>query len=247
MVNRLTFATGRLLFLFLMLTSLRIAAADLVLLAIGANDRASSGCRVDRFTRIEEPSQDGLDYKDHFRALIGHGIPLGQYHAWIFCNEGRFYQRIDLDRPEQFTVLSSTGRVLVSDHVKPKLSIRLVDPPPANETWWVRLAGLYSERIYIDRFEPFSGEATLFDPEPGKYTVVVLSSNGYACTREVEFIEFTRKWVFHPAACSFDFDRFAHLVERDDSHHLRPSRWSEDMRREKEELFRQLKVAADKP
>ncbi len=123
----------------------------------------------------------------------------------------------------------------------------MVDPPPVNETWWVSLSSLYGERTYIDRFEPTSGEAILFDPEPGQYAVFVFSSHGYACTREVEFIEFTLKWVFQPSNCSFDLGRFAHLVERDGSNRMKPSRWNEDMRREKEELFRQLKEGADKP
>jgi hypothetical protein len=40
----------------------------------------------------------------------------------------------------------------ISDHVKPKLVIKLDTPAPADETWWIRLVGLYNGKTYTDRF-----------------------------------------------------------------------------------------------
>ena len=138
------------------------------------------------------------------------------------------------------------GRTLASDHVKPKLTIKLDTPPPSDETWWIRLTGLYNGGTYTDRFAAESGEAAVTDPEPGSYLVTVLSTKGYACVREVDVVEFTKSWSFRPSGCSLGLDRFAHLVQEQDKKNQKTGPWYKDIREAQEELQRSLQEATAK-
>jgi hypothetical protein len=66
------------------------------------------------------------------------------------------------------------------------------------------------------------------------------------CVREIELVEFTRAWTFHPSSCSFDLDRYAHAIERDALGRAKPSNWGRKMEEDKQELFKALPDALQK-
>jgi hypothetical protein len=229
----------------LLFAAAAVLGADLTILVVDSQGQAVHGCRVESFrTAAPSPSAPQVDYGSRFRGLIGDGVPPGQYTANIACGGLRIDEDMVTYGPGDFQLLSLTDRTLRSEPVRPTLSIKFSDAPPTGETWWVRLAGLYRSEIYTAGFGA-GGEAVLVDPEPGVYLVSVHSAGGYACFSEVEFMEFTKHWVFHPGSCSFEFDRHAHLVDRDPSHKLKASRWAEEMRREREDLYKALDRGAD--
>ena len=226
-----------------------VLAADITIVAVGPDGRPEHACTVESFRTAHSSPSDSqvvIEYKGRFQGLTGDGIPPGRYNATIQCGHRRVDQDVAIYSGSHFELVAFTGRMTRSDHVMPTLVIKLADATPSEETWWVRLMGLYGGGTYTGGFAPTTGEAKLIDPEPGVYLVAVHSTAGYACFSEVEFVEFTRRWVFHPGSCSFEFDRYAHLIERDASHKLKPSQWKEDMRKDREELFKALERNADK-
>jgi hypothetical protein len=98
------------------------------------------------------------------------------------------------------------------------------------------MVGQFNGKVYTDRFEPQKSEATIIDPDPGSYLVTVSSPKGDACVREVDFVEFTRAWIFHPATCSFEFDRFAHLVQPEDRRNQKHGGWYDEVRANRDAL-----------
>jgi hypothetical protein len=200
---------------------------------------------MDSFRTASESAGTG-QYSDHFRGLAGRDIPAGEYDARILCGEAEIYKRITVDHSNQFEVVALRGRLLISDHVKTKLVIKLETRRLANEIWWIRMVGMYNSEAYTSRFAPANGEAMVTDPEPGSYLVTVLSTNGYTCTHEVDFAEFTRSWTFHPSGCSFELDQFAHLVREDDKRNMKQGSWYEERREDSEKLLRGLNEAVTK-
>jgi len=187
------------------------------------------------------------DYRGQFRGLSGSGIPLGNYEARIACGDDReLTQTINLKNGSQLELVAFSGRLMRSEPSGPELVVKLANVPSGNEIWWLRLNALYGQESYIARFGVASGEARLVDPEPGVYLVSVHSTSGYGCVSEVHFVEFTRRWIFHAEACSFEFDRYAELIQRDASHRPVPSQWSEEMQRYKLEFLRALEKAAER-
>jgi hypothetical protein len=135
---------------------------------------------------------------------------------------------------------------MISDHVKPKLAVKLDTAASAEETWWIRLVGLYNGQTYTDRFAQGKREATVTDPDPGSYLVTVSSTKGYACVREVDLAESTNTWTFHPASCSFEFDRFAHLVQEEDKRNQKQGGWNDEMRADRDTLSRAIDEALNR-
>jgi len=188
----------------------------------------------------------GHDYTNQFHGLSVSAIPQGKYKTSIVCNDGELSREITVGAADNLEIMAFSGRILRSDHVRTQLAIKLANMRPGNELWWVRLTGAYNGQDYVDRFDAAKGEARIVDPEPGVYLATVRSTSGYGCFAEVQFVEFTRSWVFDPSSCSFQVDRFAHLIQRNELHKPKPDRWAEDMRREKGEFLRELNRAADK-
>lgn len=181
---------------------------------------------------------------DRFQGLTAKDIPLGKYEVALACGGAQLSKIITVDRSEQLEILAATERLLISDPVKPRLEVTLKYPRPANEVWWIRLIGVYNNSEYSAVFEPPGGPAKIIDPEPGRYLVVVQSTNGYSCLLHVDLAEWTRSWQFNPATRTFQLDRFAHLVE--DGNQQESNRWYEEIRLQKESLLRNLADAAEK-
>ncbi len=147
--------------------------------------------------------------------MTGTRIPLGGYRVTVQCGEREAYCEITVQRTNQFEVFATRDRRMISDPVKPQLTIKLDPLPQPNDTWWIRLIGLYRSEIQADRFAPGTGVASISEPEPGRYLVTVLSAKGYVCVRRVDVLEFTKSWIFHSGDCSFEFDRHARLAPDD--------------------------------
>jgi hypothetical protein len=236
----------RYLILGLAALTVNAMAADLTILAVGPFGEPVQGCRVDSFRTAAEKNRSRPQYSDRFQGLIGKQIPLGEYEVRVACGEAEIYKQLTVDHANQFEVVALSGRHMISDHVKAKLAVKLDTPAPADETWWIRLAGLYNGKTYTDRFVPGKGEAAITDPDPGSYLVTVSSTKGYACVREVDFVESTNAWTFHPASCSFEFDRFAHLVQDEDKRDQKQSGWYDEMRADRDTLHRAIDEALRK-
>lgn len=216
------------------------SAADVTILAVGPFGQPVQGCRVDSFRTVVEKDSARPQYSDRFQGLMGKQIPLGEYDVFVACGEAEIYKQLAIDHANQFEVVALSGRRMISDHVKAKLAVKLDTPAPANEIWWIRLAGLYNGKTYTDRFAAGKGEAAITDPEPGSYLVTIASTKGYSCVREVDFVESTTVWTFHPASCSFEFDRFAHLVQDEDKRNQKQGGWYSQMRADRDELRRAI-------
>jgi hypothetical protein len=221
------------------------AAASLTILAVTPFGETISACVVESFEAVTGDG-DG-DYKNAFQGSIAERLPLGTYDALVRCGHRQLRKRVELTRLNQIELLSQSERVLISDHVKPVLSIKMKRPVPATETWWIRLIGIYNGLEYLEQFVGPEGKASIIEPESGSYIVAIQSTTGYSCIREVDLVEHTRQWtILAPSTCSFELDRFAHLVQESEKKNPRQGRWYDEMRQEKELLFRGLREAADK-
>ena len=216
---------------------------------VGPDVQPLRGCNVGSFRAAQlnpETPKPVSEYKDRFSGLIGDDIPEGAYVASIVC-EGRRIgdQSMAVEGPGQFELVSVTSRIMRSDPARPVLEIKLRHAP-AGGIWWVRFTGVYRSEMYTERLTKTEGVARLTDPEPGVYLVAVHSTGGYACYAEIEFAEFTRHWEFDPESCSFQLDRYARVVQRDASHRAKPSRWAEEMRKDRDDLLKALERGADR-
>ena len=223
--------------------TVRAMAADVTILVVGPFGEPVQSCRVDGFLTAAEKGGAQPQYSDRFRGLSGKPIPLGEYEVRVACGEVEISKRLTVDHANQFEVVALSGRHMISDHVKPKLTVKLDTSAPVGETWWIRLVGLYNGKTYTDRFAQGESEAAISDPDPGSYLVTVSSTKGYACVRQVDFVESTNAWTFHPDNCSFDFDRFAHLVQEEDKLNQKQGGWYEEMRTERDKLRRAIDEA----
>ena len=218
-------------------------AADVTLLAVGPFGQPVQGCQVDSFRTAAERNGARQRYSDRFQGLASEQIPFGQYEVRVVCGEAEIYKQLTVAHANQFEVVALSGRRMISDHVKAKLAVKLEAPAPPDETWWIRLAGLYNGKTYTDRFAPGKGEAAINDPDPGSYLVTISSAKGYSCVREVDFVEATNAWTFHPASCSFEFDRFAHLVQDEDKRNQKQDGWYDEMRADRDDVRRAIDEA----
>jgi hypothetical protein len=219
--------------------------ADVTILAVGSFGQQIQGCQVDSFRTVAEKDSSRPQYSDLFRGLKGN-VPLGEYDVIVACGEAEIYRQLTVDHANQFEVFALSGRRMISDHIKSKLAVKLDAPASADETWWIRLAGVYNGKTYTDRFAPDKGEALITDPEPGSYVVTIASTKGYSCMREIDFVESTNAWTFHAFNCSFDLDRFAHLVRDEDKRNHKQAGWYDEMRADREALRHAIDEALQK-
>jgi hypothetical protein len=231
---------------FLSLTAIAASAADLTILAVGPFGQAIQGCRVDSFRTVADKDSTRPQFRDRFLGLTGKQIPLGEYDVMVACGEAEIYRQLTVDHADQFEVMALSGRRMISDHIKSKLTIKLEKPAPPDETWWVRLVGLYNSKTYTDRFTQGKNEAVITDPDPGSYLVTVSSTKGTVCVQEVDFVDATRAWTFHSGSCTFDFDRFAHLVQEEDKRNQKRGGWYDEMQADRDALRRALDEAVKK-
>lgn len=190
----------RWLILGLAVLAVNAIAADVTILTVGPFGQPVHGCRVDSFRTMAEENGVRRQYRGRFEGLAGTQIPLGEYEVRVTCGEAEVYRQLTVDHARQFEVVALSGRRMISDHIKPKLAIKLDDLAPADETWWIHLVGLYNGKAYTDCFVPGEGEAAITDPDPGSYIVRISSTKGYSCIRAVDFVESTSAWTFHPAS-----------------------------------------------
>lgn len=220
-------------------------AATLSLLPIDAFGKTMSNCRIDSLRRSDPPNSDSAEPTASFEDLSALQLPLGTYEVVILCKGESLRQTVTFDHPDQLILVIRRERVAISDHTKPKLSIKITNLRKEGHTWWVSLVGLYTNQKYVSRFSMSSRIAEIIDPEPGSYLVTVRSTEGYSCLHQVDLVEFTRNWEVDPNTCDFRVDQFAHLVEAGkQTPGIGP--WYDEMRRQKQELFENLLKATER-
>ncbi|MBV9267740.1 MAG: hypothetical protein JO061_16345 [Acidobacteriaceae bacterium] len=219
------------------------SAAEVTLLTVGPFGLPVDGCQLEKFQSVGKENTPG-HYSERFHGLSGNGIPLGEYDVRVKCGHSEIYKTVRLQHSGQFEVLTLTDRLLVADHVKSSLVVTLASQPADSHVWWTRLMGLYNGEIYTDVFANGAREASIVDPDPGSYVVAVMSTNGYVCSHQIDFVEFTRKWTFRPATCTFELDHFAHLVEESDRRDRKQRGWYAEMQAERKTVGRAIEDAA---
>jgi hypothetical protein len=202
------------------------------------------GCVIVGFRAIEQDAQLADDLAGRFEGLTATGVPFGEYEARLRCGEQSLSHRFVVDQSEQleliprFTGIRQEGR-------GPTLVIRMDSAKDMTATFWVQLIGVYNGFRTSVAFSR-SGESRIQAPPSGSYIVVVQSTEGYQCVKEVDLVEFTRNWQLHRATCTLDVDRFAHVVSDKDKLNHRQGEWYRAMEKEKDTFFRQLQNAGDK-
>jgi len=221
-------------------------AASLTLVPVGSFGEPLNRCDVVSFQPSNTSASGQVGLVGKFEGLRIPAIPLGQYEAIIRCEEGELRRQITLDQSDQIALVVRTGRIFVSDHIKPKLLIGLRPELLKGDIWWIRLVGLYNTEDYLAQFLPETNEATIIDPDPGSYLVIVQSKNGLFCSSEVDLVEGTKLWTFNRSNCSFQVDRFAHLVTDDDKRNFKIGPWYQQVKKDKDSLLQQLLDASGK-
>jgi hypothetical protein len=221
-------------------------AANLMIVVVSPFGRTIDECRMVSFKTAERQTSNQQEHKAAFSGMTGRSLPLGVYDSTIQCGDVELHKQILLTAPNQVEMVVQKDRLFISDHLKPHLTIRLRQSLPSTEAWWVRLVGLYSDANYAGQFMWPTAEASIFDPDSGSYLVVVQSSTGYVCTKEIDLAQQTRIWSFEPKECSFEVDRFAHIVEESDKRNSRTGPWYRAMQEERDKFFRSLKEATTK-
>src|SRR5215813_9861571 len=105
------------------------ADSTLSLVPLGAFGASLTSCRVEHF-RDSGESGSSRDYADHFRGLVGLGIPAGKYEAFLRCNEGVVYKPITVERADQVAVIVRNENLIIGERGNPKLIIGLDSAPP---------------------------------------------------------------------------------------------------------------------
>jgi hypothetical protein len=236
----------RYLGLWLLFATLSASASDLTILAVGAFGQSLAQCSVNSFKLAGRRIGDRLNYKDRFEGLSGRDLPTGNYEVFIHCDNQRLRKEIKLSRDIQLEVVTASDRIVVGDRGEPKLTVKFNLEPQVGQIWWIRLLGLYNDKLYVEPFSATLGVATLIDPEPGSYIATVLSNDGYVCMHEVDFVERTRFWTFNPDGCTFTLDRFAHLVTDQDRRNQKHSQWYQEMRKDGDDFLRRVLEAEPK-
>ena len=200
-------------------TGVRGAEAWVRLVVVGGFGQERTSCEVESFRNLDEPLVDGgyRDYKSLFRGLEARGIPYARYEASVRCGERYKGSRdVQIDVPDDFEVIATSERLFRTHDRKPDLRISLRLQRRPNETWWVRMVGMYVASDLSARFAVTSAptilEATVFDPQPGRYMVFVYSDLGFSCSRRIDVYDAPRHWKFDPVGCLFEVDEKAKLV-----------------------------------
>lgn len=194
---------------------LEAAEATVRLFVIGGFGQPRSGCEVENFRNLDEPLPDGgyREYRRLFRGLEASRVPYAQYEVSVRCKDGfRGGKDVQIDRPDDFEIIATSERLLRMHDRKPDLKISLRSHIKPDEVWWIRLAGMYVSSDLSAQFAAATLEATVFDPQPGRYIVMVNSSNGFSCSRRIDIYDAPRQWSFDPAGCSFGLDQQAKPV-----------------------------------
>jgi hypothetical protein len=220
------------------------SAASFTIAAVGAFGEPLTECRVDSFRSSTGAAGEPREYKNSFQGIVASDLPDGEYEAVIHCQGARLQKSVKINYSSRFEVVTQYRRIMRSDHVIPHLAVHMSVAIPPGETWWLTLRAVYDDRTYTTKFQNETGAASVADPDPGSYVVSVHSTAGYDCLREIDLAEPTRLWKFHPAACKFHVDQFAHVVTDEDKREHKTTDWYRQLQKRDEELFRELEDAA---
>jgi hypothetical protein len=185
------------------------------------------------------PSNKGAGGTVDIRGLVATGVQPGSYIAKLKCNGESIEDRIGVVSGDEFRLILKPRRLMIADHAKPHINVKL-QSDPGRSSWWIRLSGIYNGQYYQASFARDTGDANLFDPEPGSYVVAIGSSAGYSCVQHVDLVEFTRKWVLDPTHCSFEFDRFAHTPPSS-ANRKEQDRWYREMDKYYQQLISEMR------
>lgn len=221
----------------LILTGLTLEAAEVQFAVVGAFGEPVAGCSLSEFRGLYKSfSADRVRFRDLWATA-----PLGSYEVTISCQGREIHKNIEVTGNNQYESIWLDGRKLIADHTKSQLRISMGRDD--SSIWWVRLLSLYGSSNYLAHFDNGDGEATITEPFPGSYLIIVFSNKGRACTAEIDFVEFTRSWHVDPDKCLFTLDRFAHLVQQRDKDLGKQTPWYREVRSYDEDRRKALEVA----
>jgi hypothetical protein len=198
-----------------MTTPLLAKHASVRLVVVSGFGQPRADCAVELLRNLDEPLPDGgfKEYTNSFSGLRGHSIPYSRYEVWVRCPDGsQGRKEVQVDQPDDLEIIATSERLLRTHDRKPALKIHLHTRINSGELWWVRLIGLYVPSDLTARFHASTGDATFFDPQPGRYIVTVQSTGGFFCTRRIDIFDAPKLWTFDPEHCFFKLDKQANLV-----------------------------------
>jgi len=221
-------------------------AATLTIIPITPFGETIDSCTLRSFSKFDQSTNQTVDYKGVFTGMRGDRLDLGNYKVSIVCGRRETRKEIALTHSTQIELLCPRDRLLIAEHNKPVLSVTMKQATSEAENWWIRMHGEYSGIDYVEPFVGVPPHANIIEPESGSYVVTMQSTGGYSCIKEIDLMEQTRQWSFDAAACSLVTDKFARPVQPGEKRNPRQGPWFEEMRRERERLFRALEEAAGK-
>lgn len=230
--------------LLVLLTFPVLRASEVQVLPVGPFGQPLKDCTVTGLRPYSAEAGPVRDLKDRFKGMTGRDIPYGNYELAVNCGTRRLADRIAVDRSQQLIVVAQyVGMMYEGDG--PTLLVT-IDPPGRGDdmVYWVELLGVYNGTHYTASINRQTSANELRVPPTGSYLVLLLSSGGYQCSREVDLVQFTRHWAFRRRDCSLDVDRFAHVVSLSDTANHRQGGWYRSMQTEQERLERTLTEAS---
>jgi hypothetical protein len=219
--------------------------SKVVMMPVSPYGQPLEGCTVKGFKLVSHGAASAKELKDRFDGLAAQGIPFGEYRVSVECGDITLNQYLMVDRKKYFEVIPQFIG-MSHEGSSPELVIKMDPDRKSTITYWVQVLGVYNGFRSSGEFSGQTGESRVTAPPSGSYLVLVLSAGGYQCIKQIDLVEFTRRWVFHSGSCTVEPDQFAHLVSEEDILNHRSGEWYIDMEKRWDIFFRQIRDAGEK-
>lgn len=155
--------------------------------AVDSFGRPRADCKVAEFRSMDD---EEVDYVDRFDGLTGHDIPVGHsYRIHLRCADaesaGPFFALVN--RQDAFLVLGAwLNRGDYETGSTPRLTVN-VDQARSqiSSEAWVKIIGIYTSVSEADRIDSQTHSARFYDPQPGRYLLLLLDGEKVVCTKQI--------------------------------------------------------------
>jgi len=168
----------------LLITAARLsmaASTETGKVRIHVTDQFGNGLGPVQVTRFAEPKAGGRGYADRFVGAEADGIPYGEYVVQVKAGRAVRAGRAQIDRPENFIVLSGSGVFIdFAPNARPVTPGRVIAfPVGTQKPVWIRIINLYQnpgtyQTLPVGDDGSFSAGLL----ESGSYYVAVLDAKG---------------------------------------------------------------------
>jgi hypothetical protein len=168
----------------LLITAARLliaASTETGKVRIHVTDQFGNGLGPVQVTRFTEPKTGGRTYADRFVGAEANGIPYGEYLVQVRAGSAVRGGRVQIDRPENFIVLSGSGVFIdFAPNARPVTPGRVMALPAGTpQPVWIRIVNLYqSPGSYQTLPVGDDGAFSAGLLESGSYYIAVLDAKG---------------------------------------------------------------------